>query len=221
SPRVLERLADADAFGSLGLTRRGALWAAKALGPGGRRRDALPWFTTVVIPRAGGASSNHSGFHNTSEPPAITGSPAFAGDDALRMREPDVHLPPMPLGEEVVNDYRFLRLSLRAHPAQFLRADLSQRGIVRNETLRTIASGARVRISGLVTCRQRPGSAKGVVFMTIEDESEVANVIVWPKLFERVRPVVLGARYVAVSGRVQAESGVIHVVADELEDLTF
>jgi error-prone DNA polymerase len=91
---------------------------------------------------------------------------------------------------------------------------------LRNETLRSVASGARVRISGLVTCRQRPGSAKGVVFMTIEDESALANVIVWPRTFERVRPVVLGARYVAVTGRVQKESGVIHVVADELEDLT-
>ena len=78
----------------------------------------------------------------------------------------------------------------------------------------------RARISGLVTCRQRPGSANGVVFMTIEDESAVANVIVWPKVFERVRPIVLGARYVAVSGRVQEESGVIHVVAEQLEDLT-
>jgi len=126
----------------------------------------------------------------------------------------------MPIGEEVINDYRFLRLSLRAHPAQFLRADLSRRGILRNEALRTVKSGARVRISGLVTCRQRPGSANGVVFMTIEDESAVANVIVWPKLFERARPVVLGARYVAVSGCVQEESGVIHVVADALDDLT-
>jgi error-prone DNA polymerase len=126
----------------------------------------------------------------------------------------------MPLGEEVVNDYRFLRLSLRAHPAQFLRSDLERRGILRNEALRSIRSGVRVKISGLVTCRQRPGSAKGVVFMTIEDESAVANVIVWPKVFERVRPVVLGARYVAVTGRMQEESGVIHVVADRLEDLT-
>jgi len=106
------------------------------------------------------------------------------------------------------------------HPTQFLRTDLNARGIVRNEMLRGIASGAHVRISGLVTCRQRPGSAKGVVFMTIEDESAVANVIVWPKVFERVRPVVLGARYVAVTGRLQQESGVIHVVADQLEDLT-
>jgi error-prone DNA polymerase len=126
----------------------------------------------------------------------------------------------MPLGEEVVNDYRFLRLSLRAHPAQFLRADLGQRGTLRNAALRGLANNTRVKISGLVTCRQRPGSAKGVVFMTIEDESAVANVIVWPKVFERVRPVVLGARYVAVAGRVQEESGVIHVIADELEDLT-
>ena len=126
----------------------------------------------------------------------------------------------MPLGEEVINDYRFLRLSLRAHPAEFLRADLAARGALRNEGLRGLANDKRVRISGLVTCRQRPGSAKGVVFMTIEDESAVANVIVWPKVFERLRPVVLGARYVLVSGRLQEESGVIHVVAEQLEDLT-
>ena len=189
--RVLERLADADAFGSLGLNRRDALWAAKALGRVGDSEDNLPLF--------------------------IKPSPALATNANA---EPDVSLPPMPLGEEVVNDYRFLRLSLRAHPAQFLRADLDRRGIVRNETLRNLATGARVKISGLVTCRQRPGSAKGVVFMTIEDESAVANVIVWPKIFERVRPVVLGARYVAVSGRVQSEAGVIHVVAEQLEDLT-
>jgi error-prone DNA polymerase len=188
SSRVLERLADADAFASLGLTRRDALWAAKALGRVGDSNDDLPLFSSSSAP---GRSS-----------------------------EPDVALPPMPLGEEVVNDYRFLRLSLRAHPSQFLRADLSTRGILRNETLRTLKTGTRVKISGLVTCRQRPGSANGVVFITIEDESAVANIIVWPKVFERVRPVVLGARYIAVSGQVQSESGVIHVVADTLEDFT-
>jgi error-prone DNA polymerase len=193
SPRILERLADADAFASLGLTRRGALWAAKALGRVGDRDDDLPLF-------ANGAD------HAAAQ---------------IVAREPDVALPPMPLGEEVVNDYRFLRLSLRAHPAQFLRADLERCGIARNETLRGLANNTRIVISGLVTCRQRPGSANGVVFMTIEDESAVANVIVWPKVFERVRPVVLGARYVAVSGLVQQESGVIHVVATRLEDLTY
>jgi error-prone DNA polymerase len=225
SPRILERLADADAFASLGLTRREALWAAKALGRVGDRDDDLPLFAATSVP---GAAQHDSDALQTRdlygdrslERSRISGAP-LTRCTASGTREPDVALPPMPLGEEVVNDYRFLRLSLRAHPSQFLRADLSQRGILRNEALRGLANNKRVTISGLVTCRQRPGSAKGVVFMTIEDESAVANVIVWPKVFERVRPVVLGARYVAVSGFVQEESGVIHVVADRLEDLTF
>ena len=191
SPCVLERLADADAFGSLGLARREALWAAKALGRVGDRDDDQPLFTS-------------------------------RGNTSARIvsQEPDVRLPPMPIGEEVINDYRFLHLSLRAHPAQFLRTDLDVRGIKQNDSLRRIPSGMRTRISGLVTCRQRPGSANGVVFMTIEDETAVANVIVWPKVFERWRPIVLGARYVTVFGVVQEECGVIHVVADQLEDLT-
>jgi error-prone DNA polymerase len=191
SPRVLERLADADAFGALGLARREALWAAKALGRVGDRDDDQPLFTS-------------------------------RGNTSARIvsQEPDVRLPPMPIGEEVINDYRFLHLSLRAHPAQFLRTDLDVRGIKQNDSLRRIPSGMRTRISGLVTCRQRPGSANGVVFMTIEDETAVANVIVWPKVFERWRPIVLGARYVTVFGVVQEECGVIHVVANQLEDLT-
>ena len=234
SPRVLERLADADAFNSLGLTRRDALWAAKALGRVGDSEDNLPLFSSSPPPlwgrstrdaRREGGHAQANALPNTPLPnPPPQGGREFtvraASEWATTSREPDVALPPMPLGEEVVNDYRFLRLSLRAHPAQFLRADLTARGIVRNEALRPMATGARVKISGLVTCRQRPGSAKGVVFMTIEDESAVANVIVWPKIFERVRPVVLGARYVSVSGRVQSEAGVIHVVAEQLEDLT-
>ena len=134
--------------------------------------------------------------------------------------EPAVRLPPMPLGEEVVNDYRFLELSLRPHPACFLRADLGRRGIIRNEELRVQPSGARVSVSGLVTVRQQPGSANGVIFMTIEDETAVANIIVWPKTFERFRPIIMGARYVVISGELQQESGVIHIVAAKLEDLT-
>ena len=96
------------------------------------------------------------------------------------------------------------QLSLRAHPVSFLRADLARRGIIRNEELRAKRSGARVTVSGLVTIRQRPGSANGVIFMTIEDETAVANIIVWPKTFERFRPIVLGARYVAVERRAAA-----------------
>ena len=201
SPHVLERLADADAFGSFGLSRRDALWAVKALGRVGDRDDDLPLFATTaahlaVMPREDG------------------------DDDALPIGEPEIHLPPMPIGEEVVNDYRFLRLSLRAHPAQFLRADLAARRILKNELLRNLAKGKRAKVSGLVTCRQRPGSANGVIFMTIEDESAMANIIVWPKVFERLRPVVLGASYVAVRGPVQRENEVIHVVAEDIEDLT-
>jgi error-prone DNA polymerase len=198
SPRVIERLAEADAFGSLGLTRRQALWAAKALGRVGSKDDDLPLFRT-------GPLSQHVG---ASEPQI----PAPG--------EPDVTLPLMSPGEEVVNDYRFLELTLRAHPVTFLRADLAHRGIVRNEELRRARSGTRMTVSGLVTIRQQPGSAKGVIFMTIEDETAVANIIVWPKTFERFRHIILGARYLAVSGEVQHESSVIHVVARRLDDLT-
>ena len=81
-------------------------------------------------------------------------------------------------------------------------------------------SGERVTVAGLVLVRQRPGTAKGVIFMTLEDEAGVANVIVWPKAFERLRAIVLGARFVAVTGKLQNEQSVIHVVADRMEDLT-
>jgi error-prone DNA polymerase len=197
SPRVVERLADADAFGSLGLSRRQALWAAKALGRVGDADDDLPLFQA-------------SRSEETSRDPADPELPC----------EPAVELPRMPPGEEVVNDYRFLQLSLRAHPASFLRADLERRGIICNARLRLEAPGSRVTVSGLVTIRQQPGSANGVIFMTIEDETSGANIIVWPKTFERFRPIVLGARYIAVTGELQQQSGVIHVVAASLDDLT-
>jgi DNA polymerase III alpha subunit len=135
--------------------------------------------------------------------------------------EPAVSLPPMGFGEGVVQDYRALELSLRPHPASFLRTDLARRNIIANAELRARRSGERVAVSGLVTIRQRPGSANGVIFMTIEDETAIANIIVWPKTFERFRPIVLGARYIAVHGELQEQSGVIHVVAAKLEDLTF
>jgi error-prone DNA polymerase len=187
SPATLERLADADVFGSIGLSRRDALWAVKALGRTGDATQDLPLFAT---------------------PP--TGP----------TREPDAHLPTMPLGEEVVNDYRFLRHSLKAHPVSFIRPRLDARRATPHGRLDTLNSGLRLTVAGLVLVRQRPGSAKGVIFMTLEDESGVANVIVWPKVFERFRPVILGARCVLVTGRLQNESGVIHVVAEQLEDAT-
>jgi error-prone DNA polymerase len=222
-PHVIERLADADAFASLGLSRRDALWAAKALGRVGGRDDDLPLF---AAPRVQDAAQHEvtrcrPGTQLAFEEIGVPHQQCTAARCAASgTQEAEVHLPPMPIGEEVVNDYRFLRLSLRAHPAQFLRGDLASRDVLRNEALRKTASGARATVSGLVTCRQRPGSANGVIFMTIEDETAMANIIVWPKTFERLRPVVLGARYVSVHGKVQEESGVIHVVAEHIEDLT-
>jgi DNA polymerase III alpha subunit len=135
-------------------------------------------------------------------------------------KEPDFALPPMPIGEHIVNDYRYLSLSLKGHPLSFLRPRLAARGIVPNSALRNLPNGARVTVAGLVIIRQRPGTASGVIFKTLEDETDIANAIVWPKIFERFRPVVLGARLVAVTGLVQSEREVIHVVTERIEDLT-
>jgi error-prone DNA polymerase len=185
SSTVLERLADADAFRSLGLDRRQALWAVRGLDRVGDQDD-LPLFA--------------------SRPERDT--------------EPDARLPPMPLGAHVVEDYRRLSLSLKAHPASFMRARLSARGILRSEALSSVKNGERVTVAGLVLVRQRPGTAGGVIFMTLEDETGVANIIVWPKVFERLRAIVLGSRFVAVTGKLQSEQGVIHIVAERMNDLT-
>ncbi|MBV9286519.1 MAG: error-prone DNA polymerase, partial [Hyphomicrobiales bacterium] len=146
--------------------------------------------------------------------------PLFSFSRPSRETEPDARLPPMPLGAHVVEDYRRLSLSLKAHPASFMRARLIVRGILRSEELASVRNSERVTVAGLVLVRQRPGTAKGVIFMTLEDETGVANVIVWPKAFERLRAIVLGSRFVAVTGKLQNEMGVIHIVADRMEDLT-
>lgn len=181
---ALEHLAEADAFRSLGLDRRDALWAVRGLNRAGDKDD-LPLFS------AGGPE-----------------------------REPDADLPPMRLGEHVVEDYRHLSLSLKAHPVGFVRGALEARRIVRAAALAGVTNGRRVTVAGLVLVRQRPGSAHGVIFLTLEDETGTANVIIWPKIFEQNRSVVIGARFLAVSGRLQQESDVIHVVAERLTDLT-
>ena len=101
----------------------------------------------------------------------------------------------------------------------FLRTDLDARGIVRHELLPTIVPGRRVTIGGLVLMRQRPGTGNAI-FMTLEDETGIANTIVWPRKFEQYRPVVMGARLISVTGVLQNEKNVIHIVADHFEDLT-
>jgi error-prone DNA polymerase len=195
SRAAIERLADGDAFRSIGLDRRDALWAARGEGAL-KARDKLPLFD---VP-----------------------------EHANIRREPDFALPPMLMGEHVVNDYRYLSLSLKTHPLTLLRDDLTRRGIIRAEDLRgrtpardgSDMNGKRVTVSGLVITRQRPGTASGVIFMTLEDETDITNGIVWPKIFEKFRPLVLGARLISLTGKVQSEKGVIHVIADRIDDLT-
>jgi DNA polymerase III alpha subunit len=101
----------------------------------------------------------------------------------------------------------------------FLRADLEARGIVRHDRLPDIPQGRRVTIGGLVLVRQRPGIGNAI-FMTLEDETGIANTILWPRTFERFRPIIMGSRLIAVSGVLQNEKGVIHIVADHFEDFT-
>jgi error-prone DNA polymerase len=183
-PSILERLAKADAFRSIGLDRREALWTVRALQRTGDK-DNLPLFARVAMPEL----------------------------------EPDADLPPMLPGQQVIEDYRHLHLSLRAHPVSFLRADLDARGIVPHERLPEIVPDNRVTVAGLVLVRQRPGQGN-VIFMTLEDETGIANTIIWPRVFEQYRPVVLGARLISVTGKLQNASGVIHIVAEHMEDLS-
>ena len=137
---------------------------------------------------------------------------------------PPSALPRPPLSEEVVHDYETLRLSLKGHPVSFLRQGLTTRGATRASDIPGLPDGRRVKVGGVVLVRQRPGSSKGVVFITLEDETGITNIVVWPKVFDAFRPVVMGARMMLIEGRLQravdSEGGVIHLVAEHLEDRT-
>ena len=119
------------------------------------------------------------------------------------MRTPQP-LPEMPRSEQVVADYQTIRLSLKGHPMEFLRAMFDAEKVVTCRSVAHAQTGRRVRCAGVVLVRQRPGSAKGVVFMTLEDETGIANVVVWPKVMEQFRKEVMGARLMLVEGRIQA-----------------
>ena len=129
-------------------------------------------------------------------------------------------LPAMTPGRVVVEDYASVGLTLRAHPVSFLRAELEASRHVRCEELAGFPDGRKMLVAGIVLVRQKPGSAKGVMFITLEDETGIANIVVWPTLFERRRALVLSAGMMGVRGRVQSESGVTHVIAEELFDMT-
>jgi len=184
---AIERLADADAFRSIGLDRREALWQVRAL-DAAAPADALPLFA------------------------------GFGSVDP--QDEPETILPVMPEGEHVIQDYRHLSLSLKGHPVAFVRRELARLGVIACRDLEAVGNGARASVAGLVVVRQRPGSAKGVVFMTIEDETGIANAIVWPKMMEKYRAIILGARFVRLFGHVQTADGVTHIVVRHAQDVT-
>jgi error-prone DNA polymerase len=140
--------------------------------------------------------------------------------EAAERREEPVSLVPLTAGREVVEDYRATQLTLREHPLFFLRGELARRRMVRSADLKTIKDGRRVEIAGIILVRQKPGSAKGVLFITIEDESGVANIILWPDRFEAQRTVVMSSAMISVVGKVQREGAVIHVIADYIRDRT-
>lgn len=180
-PAALRLLADGDAFGSLGLGRRDALWAARRIaGP------ALPLF-------------------------------AAAGADDLGA-EADMALPPMPAPEAVIADYQALRLSLGAHPLAFLRDRLRGEGVASCADIAAARSGARMQVAGLVLVRQRPGKGNAI-FVTLEDESGITNVILWASRFERYRRAVMAARLMQVAGEVQkSREGIVHLLAARIID---
>ena len=178
--RQILALARADAFASLGLSRRDVLWAVRGIS------DAR--------------------------------LPLLDDNPALRDLEPTVTLPELSLGEQVVDDFGSISMSLRAHPMELMREALIEAGVSRTDALQTSKNGDEFTLAGLVLVRQRPGTASGVVFITIEDEKGIANLVVWPKVFEDHRRIVMGARLLGVSGRIQREGIVIHLVAEKLWD---
>ncbi|MGA8614870.1 MAG: error-prone DNA polymerase, partial [Xanthobacteraceae bacterium] len=209
---TIERLAEADAFRSLRLDRRAALWAA-------RRLDAI-----------GARPPRRSASANAEEALPLL-RPHLSGEF---FPEEAVALPAMPLCEHVVEDYVATGLSLKEHPVRFFRDHLTALNAIRNAELRSVphpslpgtrgrdreGADSTVTVAGLVLVRQRPGTAQGVVFMTLEDETDIANIIVWPKVFAKNRRTVMTARFLAVRGRLQRAGLVILVVTESFVDLS-
>ncbi|NKJ40244.1 error-prone DNA polymerase [Rhizobium sp. SG570] len=152
--------------------------------------------------------------------PLFAAASARENETVAELDEPTVALRPMTSGGEVVEDYGHVGLTLRSHPLSFLRADLTKRRIVACRDAMQARDGTWLEAAGLVLVRQRPGSAKGVMFITIEDETGIANLVVWLKTFEKYRRVVLGAGMIGVYGRIQREGEVVHLVAHRLTDLS-
>ncbi|MBB3951940.1 error-prone DNA polymerase [Aureimonas jatrophae] len=152
--------------------------------------------------------------------PLFAAAAKAAARDVPEIWEAPPLLLPMPEGGEVVADYGHVGLSLRAHPLAFLRADLKRRRMVTCAEAMAARDGAWVEVAGLALLRQRPGSAKGTMFMTLEDETATANLVIWPKVFEANRRAILGSHLVSARGRIQRQGPVVHLVVRRLADLS-
>jgi error-prone DNA polymerase len=152
--------------------------------------------------------------------PLFAAASARENDSVPEIIEPPVSLRPMTGGREVVEDYGHVGFSLRNHPVTFLRDDLRRRRIVSCSEAMQARDGRWLEAAGIVLVRQRPGSAKGVMFITLEDETGIANLVVWPQVFEANRRTVLSAGMIAVRGRIQREGEVVHLVAQRFTDLS-
>ena len=218
--RIVDGLSREDADRIVAARERGGrfadvhdLWSRS-----GARRAALERLAAADCYRSVGCDRRQALWHVKALGSDIA-LPLFTWADAREDgNEPDVMLPEMALGEHVVNDYQTLRLSLKAHPLTFLRDRLKAERVFSCADLRGLRDGARVSVAGVVLVRQRPGSAKGVVFMTLEDETGVCNTVVWPNMLERFRKVIMTARLMVVSGRIQRHEDIIHIVAQQIDD---
>ncbi len=150
--------------------------------------------------------------------PLFAAANRAAGLSSAESNEPGVALRTLTDGREVIEDYHMLQLSLRAHPLTFVRDELARRNVLKCADLAGIRDGRRVEVAGIILVRQKPGSAKGVLFITIEDETGVANGILWPDRFEAQRRTVMSASMIGMQGRVQKEGEVIHVICDRIID---
>ena len=178
---AMERLADADAFRSIGLDRRRALWEVAAL------QDR-----PIVL---------------------------FEGQPSESTKEGQIELPLMTAGEHVVQDYASTTLSIKAHPVSFFREKLDMLHVTPTGSLPAMKDGMFVKVCGMITVRQRPGTAKGILFVTIEDETGFANLVVWGKMFEKYRREILQSRLLMVTGKLQIEGEVIHVIVQHCTNL--
>jgi error-prone DNA polymerase len=205
---TVRRLAEADSFGSLGLTRRRAVWEVLKL-----KDEEAPLFDREQ--EDGGWKTEGGG---------TTSDATLSLSSILHLPsspDPDhVPLPPMPIGQEVMTDYATAGLSLKRHPVALIRPALRQRKILTCARVLELEHGTWTKVAGLVLIRQRPGTASGVVFETLEDETGVVNLILWPKIYDQFRPAARYSSLLQADGYVQKQGKVIHVLAKRLFDLS-